>query len=71
MDATISLLERYSAIEQKLQGPQNTCDIEVRRFPLSGFPKYIIVYALTDTTPIITRILHGARDPKLRVLDPS
>jgi toxin ParE1/3/4 len=35
---------------------------EVRRMPIEGFPKHLILYREQDTEIIILRVVHGARD---------
>ncbi len=44
---------------------------EIRGFPVRRFPKYLIFYKVDEASILIQRILHTARDPNLRLTDPS
>lgn len=38
---------------------------------MDRFNRYLIIYAVANEMISITRIIHGARDPKLRDANPS
>ncbi len=44
---------------------------DLRRLPVGGFPKYLIFYTVRNDAVLIERILHTARNPILRLTDPS
>ena len=44
---------------------------DLRRLPVSRFPKYLIFYTVKGDTVLIRRVLHTARNPSLRLTDPS
>lgn len=35
---------------------------DVRRAPITGFPKHLVLYRLTEEGLLVLRIVHGARD---------
>ena len=43
---------------------------DLRRLPISRFPKSLIFYTVEDDALLIRRILHSARNPSLRLANP-
>ncbi len=35
---------------------------DIRRMPIAGFPKHLILYHADDSENLILRVVHGARD---------
>lgn len=35
---------------------------DVRRLPISGFPRHLVLYRLTSEGVLVLRVVHGARD---------
>ncbi|WP_315874937.1 type II toxin-antitoxin system RelE/ParE family toxin [Chamaesiphon minutus] len=43
--------------------------VQVRQYPVKGFPNYLILYQLTEDTIDIIRVLHGARNIELTLFE--
>ena len=54
-----------------LEQPGRDANSELRRLPISRFPKYTIFYTLEGDAVYVHRVLQSARSPSLRLTDPS
>ena len=70
---TCLLLVQYPHIGQFEQPPAASryAEANIRRFVVRRFHNYFIYYKVEKASLVITRVLHAARDPKLRTADPS
>jgi toxin ParE1/3/4 len=60
-EATFQLIAKTPGIG-RLSGFTNPEVVQVRQYPVKGFPNYLILYQLTEDTIDIIRVLHGARN---------
>ena len=72
-EQTCSTLATHPRIGRKeepsSESPQ--AKTEIRRLLVRRFPKYIIFYKIDEASILIQRILHAARNPSIRLTDPS
>ncbi len=72
-EETCTLLRRFPDLGRKLdpQRVHTSGPFELRHIVMNGFSAYLLVYTVMPETILLSRVLHGARHPQGRGVQPS
>lgn len=70
---TCNLLRSFPYLGRKLPQTRGVQDrsSDILQIPIDQFQRYTILYGVTPDAVVVHRLLHSARNPSLRVADPS